>query len=175
MQSVLITIIVFGVVIVLFAITSYAIAKLITPTIKKQYLNLNEAQEFPYLKQHTLFSDAERAFFNVLNQAVGKDVQIFGKVRVADVIVPKKGMSKSEWHRAFNKISAKHFDFVLCNNQDLSVICVVELNDATHQKQARQKRDMFLVAACRSASVPLIQIPVKSSYNIDELRKLLLP
>ena len=53
--------------------------------------------EFPYKKLDVLFSPAERSFLGVLNQAVGKSAQIFGKVRVADIITPKKGMSRSNW------------------------------------------------------------------------------
>jgi len=98
-----------------------------------------------------------------------------GKVRVADVMIPKKGLSPSERQRAFNKISAKHFDFLLCDNNDLSVICAVELNDSSHQSSNRQKRDEFLKGACGAAGIPLIQVPAKSSYVIDEVKHLLAP
>jgi hypothetical protein len=82
--------------------------------------------EYNYRKLGTLFSPAERSFLGVLNQAVGENILIFGKVRVADVIAPRKGMSRSDWQKSFNKISGKHFDFILCNKGDLSVICAVE-------------------------------------------------
>ena len=129
--------------------------------------------DYPYSKKEALFTPAERSFLGVLNQAVGDKAQIFGKVRVADVLTPKKGMSRSDWQRAFNKISAKHFDFILCDKQDLSIICAVELDDLSHQSKIRKERDEFLVGACSASSVPLIQVPAKSSYNISEIRVLL--
>jgi len=126
--------------------------------------------EHLYKKNDALFTPAERSFLGVLGQATSDKIKIFGKVRVADVISPAKGMNRSEWQKAFNKISAKHFDFVLCDKDDLSILCVIELNDSSHQKKNRTERDAFLVNACKSADVKLIQIPAQASYNIVELR-----
>ena len=127
--------------------------------------------EYPYRKLDVLFSPAERSFLGVLNQAVGNDAQIFGKVRVADVITPNKGVSRSDWQRSFNKISGKHFDFLLCAKNDLSVLCAVELNDSSHNSKKRKDRDEFLEGACQSAKVPLVKITARSTYNINEIRQ----
>lgn len=140
--------------------------------VKNKTGNSSQTNEYAYTKQDALFSPAERSFLGVLQQAIGSDAQIFGKVRVADVITPKKGATKSDWQKAFNKISGKHFDFILCNKEDLSIICAIELDDASHNSKTRQKRDQFLEEACKSSSLPLIQIPAKSSYNINEIRAL---
>lgn len=128
-----------------------------------------------YQKKDVLFTPAERSFLGVLNQAVNQQAMIFGKVRVADVLVPKKGLSGSEWQKAFNKIFAKHFDFLLCRNDDLSIICAIELNDSSHQSQNRQQRDEFLKRACQTAGVPLIEVPAKSAYVIDDIKQLITP
>jgi hypothetical protein len=103
-----------------------------------------QSVEYPYRKLDALFTPAERSFLGVLNQAVGENAQIFGKVRVADVIAPKKGIPRSDWQKAFNKISGKHFDFLLCDNNDLSVLCAIELNDSSHNSKKRKDRDTFL-------------------------------
>ncbi|MFT4929895.1 MAG: hypothetical protein ACI8WB_006030 [Phenylobacterium sp.] len=126
---------------------------------------------FTYRQQKALFTPAERSFLGVLHQAVGEQAQIFGKVRVADILTPEKNLSKSHWQTAFNKISAKHFDFVLCDKTDLSVLCVIELDDKSHNSKHRQARDQFLQNACLSANMPLIQIPAQASYNIHTLRQ----
>lgn len=34
---------------------------------------------------------------------------VFSKVRVADVITPKKGLNQSDWQRAFNAAAAMSF------------------------------------------------------------------
>ncbi len=128
--------------------------------------------DFPYKKIDTLFSPAERSFLGVLNQAIGEQVQIFGKVRVADVITPKKGMNRSQWQIAFNKISGKHFDFLLCDKNNLSVLCVIELNDKSHNSKKRQDRDAFLEGSCNTAGLSLVQIPAQATYSINELQQM---
>ena len=129
----------------------------------------------PYELQGPLFSPAERSFLGVLKSILKNDVEVLGKVRVADILKPTKGLSRSDWQKAFNKISSKHFDFVLCNKDDLSVICVIELNDKSHNAKKRQERDAFLEKACEAATLPLVQIPAKAGYSLDEIKKQLAP
>ncbi|HIP12897.1 MAG TPA: DUF2726 domain-containing protein [Arcobacter sp.] len=149
-----------------------ALAFLVLVIVKKSSTkDSDEISNFPYIKRGVLFTPAERSFLGVLNQAVGDKAQIFGKVRVADVITTKKGMTPSERQTAFNKISAKHFDYLLCDPKDISVICAIELNDSSHNTKKAQKRDAFLVGACKSANIPLLQIKAKSSYNINEIQE----
>jgi hypothetical protein len=134
------------------------------------------AQEaFPYQKADALFSPAERSFLGVLHQAVGNNAAIFGKVRVADVVELKTGLGRSARQKAFNKISAKHFDFLLCDKEDLSVACAIELNDASHNSKRLQERDEFLKGVCEAAGVPLVQIPAMSGYVIDVVKRLIAP
>jgi hypothetical protein len=125
--------------------------------------------EFPYQKEPTLFTPAERSFLGVLEQAVGDQFRIMGKVRLADVIRVRPGMNQSEWQKAFNRIQSKHLDFVACDPNDLSIQFAVELDDQSHRKQGRQDRDAFLDAAMEKAGVPLVHFPAKASYSIQEV------
>ncbi len=134
-----------------------------------------ESVDYPYQAIATLFTPAERSFYGVLKQAIANNAEVFGKVRVADVVTPKQGLSRSQWQTAFNKISAKHFDFLLCHRDDLAILCVIELNDRSHQSKKRQQRDEFLQQVCAAANLPLIQVPAQSSYAIHEIRALLSP
>lgn len=99
---------------------------------KQSIKESNGDGDFKYRKLDVLFTAAERSFLGVLKLAVTNEVEVFGKVRVADVITPRKGQSRSDWQKAFNKISSKHFDFLICNSDDLSLVCVIELNDKSH-------------------------------------------
>jgi len=93
--------------------------------------------EFPYQRAGPLFTPAERSFLGVLDQAVAGRARVFGKVRVGDVLGPRKGLQRGASSTARNKIDRKHFDFVLCDPSDLSVICVIELDDKSHQAKLR--------------------------------------
>jgi len=137
----------------------------------KQTSGKQEQSDYPYQKASVLFTPAERSFLGVLKQSVGDKIEIIGKVRVADVISPKKGLSPSARQKAFNKISAKHFDFLLCNKSDMAVLCAVELNDSSHRTPNRAERDDFLLNVCRAADVPLLQIPAKNSYNLNDVKE----
>jgi len=157
----------------LYIVIALALMALVIAKAKNQ--KGQETQNYSYSRKAALFTPAERSFLGVMELAMGDEVKIFGKVRVADVITPKGRMSRSNWQRAFNKISAKHFDFVLCDKKYLSIICVVELDDSSHQRASRKRRDAFLVGACASADIPLIQVSAKATYSVADVQKLLLP
>jgi len=158
---------------VVAALILIAIAGLVV--VKSPRTERSEDRDHPYTTAGSLFTPAERSFLGVLQQAVGEGAQVFGKVRVADVITPAKGLTRSDWQKAFNRIAAKHFDFIVCKSDDLSVLCAVELNDASHQSKKRQQRDSFLDAVCRAASLPLIQVEARSSYVVADVRAMLAP
>lgn len=111
--------------------------------VAKQVVAKKADSDYPYQKNVNLFSAAERSFLGVLKQAAGKNIRVFGKVRVADVLSPVDARGKSKCQSSFNKIGDKHFDFVLCATGDLSVLCAVELNDQSHRQKSRQTRDDF--------------------------------
>jgi hypothetical protein len=133
--------------------------------------NFIQTTSNPYRKGNKLFSLAERSFLGVLDDAVGRDYRVFGKVRVADVINVRSVSDRSAWQRAFNKISAKHFDFIVCKRDDLSIIGAVELDDKSHQKSKRIVRDQFLEKICSDISLPLLKIKVQKSYYFNEIKQ----
>lgn len=126
--------------------------------------------KFPYKKSGPLFSPAERSLLGVLDMAIGQDYRILGKVRVADVVEVSGTVGRSAWQTAFNRISSKHFDYVLCDKENLTVICAIELNDKSHNSRKRQRRDEFIEGVCRAANLPLITIPAKAAYSVLEIR-----
>lgn len=92
---------------------------------------------------------------------------------MADVVEPKAGLNRSARQKALNKISAKHFDFLLCDKEDVSVACAIELDDGSHNSKRRHERDEFLKGVCEAAGILLIQVPAKSAHVISEVKGLL--
>jgi very-short-patch-repair endonuclease len=125
--------------------------------------------DYPYTKEQ-LFTPAERSFLGVLDQAVGAEFRIMGKVRLADVIRVRPGTDRTAWQKAFNRIQSKHLDFVACDPTDHSVQFAVELDDKSHDRADRQARDAFLDAAIEKAGIPLIRFAAQRSYVIDDVR-----
>ena len=50
--------------------------------------------DYPYQKESTLFTAAERSFLGVLEQALQGQSRVFGKVRLIDVIKVKPGLNE---------------------------------------------------------------------------------
>lgn len=128
-------------------------------------------EDYPYRAVDGLFSANERDFLRVLERTLPEH-RIFAKVRLADVITVKKGLPKSDWQRAFNRISSKHLDFVICD-RDLDILCAVELDDRSHERSERRARDAFLEAALHAAQVPLVRVPSRKTYDVGALATLL--
>ena len=122
-----------------------------------------------YIRTPALFTPAERSFLGVLDLAAGSDFRVFGKVRVGDVLAPRTGQDRSAHQTALNRINRKHFDFILCRPDDLTVLCAIELNDASHQRKDRQERDELLDKACRAAGLPLILFDARHAYLPTEI------
>lgn len=130
---------------------------------------LRAGEVLPYERNELLLSAAELSLFGVLSSALDKDYRVFPKVRVADAISVRGPLPKAEWQRAFNRISSKHFDFVICRASDMRIMWAIELDDRSHQQPSRIERDKFLEAVCSSAALPLMRIPARASYSVAEL------
>jgi hypothetical protein len=127
--------------------------------------------EFPFQSKVDLFTPAERSFLGVLEQVLGVQYRVMGKVRLCDVIDVQKGLSKSAWQAAFNKINRKHLDFVIVKRDDLSIAGAIELDDKSHNRKDRVERDDFLNGALESAGVSFVRFPVQKSYATQDVKR----
>jgi very-short-patch-repair endonuclease len=151
------------IVVIFFGLILFVLSKVST----KQ----SDSKEAIYIQRGALFTVAERSFYGVLEQAISQKYKIFGKVRVADVLKPISKMNKFDWQSAFNKISSKHFDYVLCQKDTLNVVAVVELDDKSHNSKKAINRDAFLEDVCDGANLKLIRFKAQQGYQIDSVRK----
>lgn len=121
-------------------------------------------------KAPPLFSPAERSFYGVLEQAIGDDYRIFAKVRLGDVIQPKKGLEKSSYYAARNMIDRKHLDYVICGKTDFVPVGAIELDDKSHQRQDRKERDDLVDRALDDAGIPILHFSVRTTYSVQDVR-----
>lgn len=110
-------------------------------------------ESLPYRKKDYLLSRAERSFYEVLRATVQGEWAIFAKVRLLDLVWLRRGTSNAQAHR--NRVQSKHVDFVFCDQRTLSPVLVVELDDASHGRPDRQRRDAFVDAVLQSAGLPV--------------------
>ncbi|MFT3831334.1 MAG: DUF2726 domain-containing protein [Opitutaceae bacterium] len=123
-----------------------------------------------YELRTAILTKAERSFFGALEQACPEGVGLLAKVRLGDVFKPRQGLSPSERTGADNRINRKHVDFLLVRVSDLAPLAGVELDDSSHERSDRQKRDAFVDDVFQSCGLPLLHVPAQASYNVADLR-----
>ena len=126
----------------------------------------------PYQAGEPLFAPEERAFLDVLDQAVGPEHRVFGRVCVADVVAAKPELQDAARQGAVDRIAALRFDFVVCRASDLSVLCAVALDDASHAGGRRAAAgDELLSDVCRAAGLPLFAVTSRHAWSISDIRR----
>ncbi len=123
-----------------------------------------------YELRAAILTKAERSFFGALEQVCPDGVGLLAKVRLGDVFYPRKGLTPSERGRASNQINRKHVDFLLVRASDFVPVLGVELDDSSHGRSDRQKRDAFVDDVFQSCGLPLLHVPAQASYSVADLR-----
>ncbi|MGI6656135.1 MAG: DUF2726 domain-containing protein [Desulfobulbus sp.] len=128
-----------------------------------------EFNEFPFVYKKYLLSKAELSFAKVMESAVGNKLKIAPKVRMLDVFLFESGINRSEWQTGFNKISRKHFDFILYYPESYQIYAAVELDDKSHNEEERRERDIFVEKACEKAGLNLFRFQAQYEYSPKEI------
>ena len=123
----------------------------------------------PFRRKDYLLSKAERSFYLVLLQAVGAHWRVFPKVRLIDLVWLPRDTPNAQSHR--NRVQSKHVDFVLCSNDALRPELVIELDDASHEREDRVDRDALVDRILQSAGLPILHVSAARSYTTAELAK----
>jgi hypothetical protein len=125
----------------------------------------------PYFRRPFLLSKPEKYFYNVLRETFST-YTILAKVRLADLI--EANPHHPTWQINFNRIRAKHIDFVICDAW-LSPLVAVELDGSSHQRIDRQQRDDLVDRILGEVSLEIVHVPRQKRYFHKEIRQLLLP
>ncbi len=119
--------------------------------------------------QGALLTPAELNFFPVLREVASQRFGVLAKVRLGDILtVPGQGSKPTT---ARNRIQQKHVDFLLVDPLTTRPVLVIELDDASHERQDRRERDSFLNRACAAAGVPVLHVKARHAYAPAELAR----
>lgn len=125
-------------------------------------------REYPYQRRDAFMTGNERDFYHALLRAAGDDYDIFGMVRIADLLTVAPGTQKRmTWQ---NRINGKHIDFVLCDRKNQEPLLAIEVDDRSHLRRDRQERDYFVDRAFDAASFPLLRVTATRRYSAKELK-----
>lgn len=140
----------------------------------KSTTDATQTLEFPYQLRDHFLSPAELSFFEVLRSVVGNRAALCTKVSLGDIFFVKKD-DPSRFRIYTNKIDRKHVDFLLCDSATMRPLLGIELDDKSHQRPDRQERDAFVDQVFKAAGLPLLHIPVRRQYAVQELADQLAP
>ena len=130
--------------------------------------NINENNEKEninialYEKKEYLMTRNELKFYKQLKKITDKlDLTIIAQDSLYQII-------KNKEYKDFNKIKSKSIDFVITENNGKIKLCI-ELDDSSHNKNNRIKRDNFINEIFKQTNINLLRIPVQAFYNLETL------
>lgn len=131
---------------------------------------VDQGNPFPLQKKTSLFSPVERSFLQLLEKAVANEYKVLNRVKLADVMDIKNGVSDKSRSNTMMKLNAKYLDFVLCDPQDFNVVAVIDLVNNTSKDGHKAVPDWFVNGALDAAGVPYLRIKIKAGYTAAELQ-----
>jgi hypothetical protein len=128
-----------------------------------------QTYRIPFRRRTVLFSKTQRSLYQALRSLI-PDHMILVKVKLSDLVSLQP--HQSFWGH-FSPINRKHIDFVICD-PTLAPVLAIEL--AAVSGLTKQSSTVDLVnSVLASASLPIVHVPEKRSYLLNELRRLLAP
>ncbi|MFC7421353.1 DUF2726 domain-containing protein [Iodobacter arcticus] len=124
---------------------------------------------WPFYAKNPLTTAEQQLYFRLLQAMPGYIV--LAQVPLSCLLGLKKGNNDRSWFNRINRMSA---DFVVCN-KDSSIVAVIELEDATHQRPDHLLNDAKKDKALSSAGIRVIRWQAKAMPDEAEIRAALRP
>ncbi len=115
------------------------------------------------------FSRAELFFYReLIKYSQNKEILIFSKVRIADLVEVKHRLSNSEFKKTFMRCSQKHVDYVITDYKG-QLLCVLELDGKSHSYAKTIKSDEFKNEFFNVIWLPLLRF---ENYWVHNLKRI---
>jgi len=115
------------------------------------------SKPWPLEAKRQLLTERERALYQRLVQTLPNHI-VLAQVQLLQVLKFQTGRRTQAILNRFNQLS---LDFLILN-PDTSIVAAVELDDATHTREASRQADARKDHALKSAGVPLIRWNAKN-------------
>jgi len=119
-----------------------------------------ELKNYNY-RVNSIITPRELWFFKYLKDFFKDDqnINIFTKIRLADLISVKGRHTFWEKQGLLNKINRKHIDFVI-SDTNWKIKCLIELDNWTHNKAKAKINDNFKNEVFESLWIPLLRFKI---------------
>lgn len=115
---------------------------------------------YHYVAKKLPMTKTEAEFFIKLESVVGERYYVFPQVHLSSLL--DHHIKDQEWYYAFRHINGKSVDYVLCSKSTLKPTYVIELDDCTHDRSDRRKRDAEVERIFKDAGLPLVRFKDKN-------------
>ena len=147
----------------LLALIVIAILAKLVPQKKNSEYDLSK-----YYRKESIVTQVEKWMYNIINETISEEYMIAPKVGMKDYIGVKSG---KDYIKHFGHIAQKHIDFLICKKEDLSPVLGIEIDDLSHQKNNRKKRDQDNDQIYNAIGLKIIHIPTNTKEN--ELKEII--
>ncbi len=125
------------------------------------YIIIKKAKpKVQYIKKDKLVSDCEMAYYKIMLKYFGDNYIILPQVNLASVIDKKGENFRTE---LFRNVDFGFFD------KNYAPILLVEINDRTHLRKDRIKRDEKVAYICKKAKLPLATFWTADGIDEEEI------
>lgn len=126
-----------------------------------------------FQRRDDLLNLKERLCLGTVEEAVGRDFQVFARVAAGAVLTGDTEVGRRRRQRSEHALAGRAFDFLICAAADAHPLCAVLASPA--EPARRRRRDIaFLRAACADAGLPLVQLELRDGYELAAVRRELL-
>jgi very-short-patch-repair endonuclease len=159
---------------ILIAILSLFFILLLSGTRRHQTVEVkpvrgDDLDVWPFMPR-VFMTHAEVRFFHQLKQAV-PEYLIFSQVGLSRLIECTDEEDEKFW---FNRINRMSVDYVLVDQDGQSVLVAIELDDWSHDSNARRRADLKKDKALISAGIPMVRFHGEDGVSEAMIRQELL-
>lgn len=108
-----------------------------------------------------VMTQTELIFYRKLKEMTDKmEMNIFPQINLERIIETK---NKNNADR--NRIKSRSIDYTIVNNKNCKIICCIELDDNSHNRESAKKADKFKDDIFKQVNIPLYRIKVTNNYE----------
>ncbi len=125
---------------------------------------------YKYNKKDFLMTRPEGQFFNILKELLEDNYYIFTQVHLSTILDHK--VRGQNWRGAFSHINSKSVDYVI-SDKFFRPLLVIELDDISHERKDRKKRDEIVENILENTGIPFLRIKNNSYHNKEDIKALI--
>jgi hypothetical protein len=119
---------------------------------------------YQYRPKNAVMSPTEQKMFDMLLEILDPKYYVFAQMHF-DTILDYKSLNGEKWFGAFRHINEKSVDFVICNKETMAPIVAIELDDPSHDREDRVRRDIIVNEIFETAQLPLRRFNLKEAAD----------